>query len=232
MQSTKKPAITVKYICKWCHKSFVRESAYINHECLQMKRDKELSTLDGQSAWQYYNNWMIKKKRMPPAPGSFVASNLFRTFINFAKFVKKVQLPVPNTFIVWATKKDYPPAMWIMDDVYTQYIDFIDNDVSPIDQVKSSITTLFNCADNYGVDTSDVFNCIDPNELIHLIRIRKLSPWLLLSSRKFGMMFSNLNTEQQSILETMIKPDEWAEKRSAYSSELDTIKNYVRELGI
>lgn len=232
MQTQHTPAISTKHVCRWCHKSFVREATYINHECSQMKREKELTTLDGQAAWQYYHTWMMKKKRMPPTSGSFVVSKLFRTFINFAKFAKKVQLPIPNIFIDWTIKKDYPPTMWTIDEVYVQYIDFVDNNLSPMDQVKTSITTLLNCADNHNIDTSEVFTYINPNELIHLVRIRKLSPWLLLASKKFGNMFATLNNEQQSILESIIKPEEWANKRAAHLDDVEMIKNYVRELGI
>lgn len=220
------------HVCKWCHKSFVREATYINHECTQMKKDKELATVDGQAAWQYYHTWMMKKKRMPPIPGSFVTSNLFRTFINFAKFAKKVQLPVPNTFITWTIKKDYPPTMWMLDEIYTQYLEVVDNDIPPLEQVQTSFKAIFDYADIHDIDASDVFDVINPNELIQLVRVRKLSPWLLLFSGRFKARFSGLSEEQRAILETLIKPDVWAQKKEQYKSDINTIKLWVSELGI
>jgi hypothetical protein len=197
-----------------------------------MKREKELATNDGQAAWQYYHIWMMKKKRMPPIPSSFLSSKLFRTFINFTKFVKKVQLPLPKMFIDWTIKKDYPPTMWMMDEVYVQYLEFIDNERLPLEQVQTSIATFFKYSDDHEIDVSDIFDEINPNELIQLVRIRKLSPWLLLSSRKFGRFFAEMNEEQQSILETLIKPEVWAQKKDLHQEDVATIKIWVSELGI
>ena len=224
--------VKIQHQCKWCHRTFIRETAYMDHECKQMKREKELKSPDGQAAWQYYHNWMRQKKRVAPNAAAFMDSKLFRTFINFAQFVKKVQLPLPDKFIWLMIKKDYPPTMWMRDDVYALYLEFIDNKMPPIDQAKQSIKTLFDFADAYDVDLENIFEVINPNELIHLIRIRKLSPWLLLFSQKFREFFAGMSEEQQVIVETFIKPEVWAEKRVEHKADIEIIKGYIGELGI
>lgn len=225
-------SITTQYVCKYCHRNFVREHAYMDHECKQMKREAELKSPIGQAAWHYYQLWMRHKKRMPPPAAAFMTSKYFRTFINFAQFVKKVQLPLPDKFIWLMSKRDYPPTMWLNDEVYTQYLDFVDAKMPPIDQAKTSISTILDYADSHNIDVSDIFENINPNELIHLIRLRKLSPWLLLVSKKFAKMYMSLNEEQQAILETLIKPDIWAEKKEKHKHDVNMIKLYVGELGI
>lgn len=225
-------SITTKYVCKYCHRNFVREHAYMDHECKQMKRENEIKSPNGQAAWHYYQTWMKHKKRMPPPASAFMTSKYFRTFINFAQFVKKVQLPLPDKFIWLMVKRDYPPTMWLNDEVYSQYLDFVDAKMPPIEQAKTSISTILDYADSHDIDVSAVFERINPNELIHLVRLRKLSPWLLLVSKKFAKMYVNLNEEQQTILETLIKPDVWAEKKEKHKQDIDMIKVYVGELGI
>lgn len=226
--STIKPT----YVCRACHKTFVREQAYLDHECKQLKRENELKTPEGQASWQYFHTWMRQKKRMPPSAASFLASKYFRTFMNFTQFTKKVQLPLPDKFIWLMVKRDFPPTMWTLDEVYSQYLEFLDTKMPPVEQAKASINTLFEYADSHDIDAEDVFDKINPNELIHLVRLRKLSPWLLLCSKKFCVMFANLGEEQQAILETLIKPEIWAAKRDQYPDDINQIKMYVNELGI
>lgn len=225
-------AIKVTFTCKFCHKIYIREQAYMNHECKRMKRFKELKTPIGQTAWHYYQNWMREQNRMPPSADAFMESKLFRTFVNFTIFSQKVSLPLPNKFIWLMKVKNYPPTMWMMDEVYAQYLTFIDTKMPPVDQAKTSITTILDYADLHNIDPSDVFTTINPNELIHLVRTRKLSPWLLLVSKRFTKFYNTINEEQQLILETLIQPDIWTEKFAAHLSDVNIIKAYVGELGI
>lgn len=225
-------AIKITYTCKHCHKSYVREQAYMDHECKRMKRERELKTPIGQSAWHYYQTWMREQKRMPPSADAFMESKLFRTFMNFSEFCRKVNLPLPSKFIWLMNIKKYPPTMWMHDEVYSQYLTFIDTKMPPVEQAKFSINTILDFADSHDIDPCDIFNVINPNELIHFVRMRKLSPWLLLCSKKFALLFSKLNSEQQAILETLIQPDIWAEKKEAHKKDIDLIKAYVVELGI
>lgn len=230
MPLTRKTPVT--FVCRACHRNFVREQAYIDHECKQLKRERELKSPEGQAAWQYYHTWMRLKKRASPPADAFVASKYFRTFINFVAFVKRVQLPLPDKFIWLMVKRDFPPTMWMSDAVYSIYLEFLDTKMPPVEQAKNSITTLLDYADTHDIDPEEVFSVINPNELIHLIRVRKLSPWLLLFSRKFAQLFSELNEEQQSIVETLIKPELWAQKKSQFQNDVDMIKAYIGELGI
>ena len=231
MSLPRKTSVTT-FVCRACHRNFVREQAYLDHECKQMKKERELKSPEGQAAWQYYNTWMRLKKRASPPADAFLNSKYFRTFMNFVGFAKKVQLPLPDKFIWLMVKRDFPPTMWMSDAVYSIYLEFLDTKMPPVDQAKNSIRTLLEYADNLQVDPEEFFAVINPNELIHLIRLRKLSPWLLLVSKKFARLFSELNEEQQTIVETLIKPDIWAEKKAQCVKDIELIKVYVQELGI
>jgi hypothetical protein len=204
------------------------------HECKQMKREAELKTPEGQSAFNYYQTWMRLKRRHSFSSTSFLASNYFRTFINFVKFTKQVKLPLPDTFIKLMVQRDFPPTMWTNDEVYSQYIGFLDSNIDPMNQVAMSISTLLDYADKQEIDISDIFEAINPNELIQMIRIRRLSPWLVLFSQKFKQMWVNrLSDEQQSIMESLIRPEYWGDRLDQQTViTKDQIKKCVSELGI
>lgn len=205
----------------------------MQHECKQMKREAELKSPTGQTALHYYQLWMRNMKRMPPPAATFLASKYFRTFIEFVKFTKTVDLPMPEKFIWLMVQKSYTPTMWRNDDVYSMYIEFLDRKTSPVDQAKLSIKTLMDYTEKKGIDISEAFNAMTPPEVIHLLRVRRLSPWLLLFSKSFKNLFQNRTTpEQKIIIENLVRPEYWAEKKDDHPDSVAIIKTFVAEMGI
>lgn len=175
---------------------------------------------------------MRAKQRMPPPPQSFLDSKLYVTFMNFVKFCNAVNLVAPEKFIAWMVSKDYPPSMWTTDAIYAEYMEYLDRRVDPLEQATTSIDTVLKLAENLQIDVATIFHELDPNDIIQLIRIRRLSPWLLLFSKEFSAFFSRVNPEQRVLLETMIRPEYWMEKFAEYPTETAKIKRYVKELGL
>lgn len=225
--------VHARFVCKFCHRTFVNEDKYMQHECKQMKRDAELKSPVGQAAWGYYQTWMRQLKRMPPPAAAFLTSKYFRTFINFTNFIRSVDLPRPEKFIQYMVEKNFTPTMWMSDEVYTLYLEFLDRRVPPMEHVKMSIDTLLNLSDKYNTDVSVIFDHIEPYEMMHWLRVRKISPWLLLLSKKFKLWFvNNTNDEQKIILESLIRPEYWSHKFESNPEDITSIKKCISALDI
>jgi len=198
-----------------------------------MKRREEIKTPLGQAAWLYYQQWMKFQNKMPPPASTFMESRYYRTFINFAKHVQAIGLPKTDKFIRLMKDKDIPPTIWTNDEVYSLYIEFLDRNTTPIEQAKLSVETLLTIAENNEIDVKDVFEKLTPNDIIHLLRQRRLSPWLLLCSKKFKDLVRNkASDEQRIILETFIRPDHWAERVENSAKDVENIKLLVHELNV
>jgi hypothetical protein len=233
MQTTRRPQIESRFTCKHCHKVFVLEDRFFQHKCKQMKRVEEMQSPEGQAALNYYQLWMRAMKRQPPPATSFLTSKYFRTFINFTQFAKRVDLPRPDKFIWLMVQKGFTPTMWMNDDVYSIYIEFLDVTASPIEQTKLSIQTILSYCDKHEMDVSQVFVEMPIHEIIHLIHTRKLSPWLLLFSKTFKQaLVSRANHEQQIIIENLIRPDYWIPQFEKNPEEVAKVKRLVAEMGI
>lgn len=221
------------FVCKFCHKSLTSETRYLSHRCPAMKKTEEAQSPIGQAALGYYQRWMRVMKKHPPASSAFASSKYFRTFINFAQFVADVNLPLPDKFIWLMNEKKYPPMMWTHDDAYTQYLEFLDRKAEATDQAMLSVKTLIKISDKHDDDIANVFDHIRPAELIHLIRTRQLSPWLLLHSTKFKIFFrDNMSDEQKIILEALVNPEYWSDQFERRDKDVETIKVFIEELGI
>lgn len=233
MRTTKRTEIQSRFTCKFCHKVFVLEDRYLAHKCKQMKRDEEFRTPVGQQAWHYYQLWMRSMKRMPPPAGSFLSSKYYRTFINFTNFTKRVDLPRPERFIQLMVKREYPPTIWMNDEVYAIYLEYMDYQTSPVEQATLSIQTLIDYTDKREIDLATVFEVMTISEIIHYLHVRKLSPWLLLFSKTFKHALVNKATDEQRIMmENLIRPEYWPDRFANSPADVATIKKLVAEMGI
>lgn len=220
-----------RYQCTFCGTRFVSEDRFMKHRCKEMIRDEEFRSADGQTAWMYYQKWMKAYRRLVPNSKSFLHSKFFGSFYKFAQFVKKVQIPDTDAFIKLMKDKDISPTLWTNDQVYALYLEYVDRIVPPLKHAEITINTLFDVAEEHGIDVADVFTVIKPNDLIQLLRQRKVSPWILLNSPKFRDFFVRKTTsEEKVILESIIRPSYWKKKFSTNPTSLTVMKTYVSEL--
>ena len=228
-----KTHINRKFECKFCKMPFVSESRYMAHECKQMKRLKQFQSPQGQSAWNFYQQWMKKQQRTVYKASSFLDSRYFRTFMNFAEFVQRVDMPLVDRFIWLMVEKKYPPTLWTTNEAYVLFLEFLDYKTTPDELFTLSLQTLFKAAVDADVDIKDVFDIIHPNDLIHMIRKRKISGWLLLNSSAFERIFTTkMSPEQQMIVETLIRPDHWYDQFEQHSEYRKKVREVLDEIGI
>ena len=221
------------YQCHLCHKRYQQERAFIQHRCDQMKREEELRTPLGQAAWQYYQDWMRLQRRRVPDDRAFLKSKYYRSFNNFAKFVKTLELPSPQTFIKLMIDQTYTPTMWCMDEVYVIYMEHLDRNGSPKTHVDITYNTLCKFADDRKCKENEIFETLTSGEIIQLIKQRKLSPWMLIKSDKFWQFVLSVrekSPEHFIILESIIRVDYWKTRFAEHPQAVESIKKIIAGL--
>lgn len=222
------------FYCTYCHHSFHYEDRFLKHQCRQKQRAEEINSPIGQAAWFYYQSWMRAQHHMLPHIKAFLHSKFYKPFIRFAEFVKQVRIPDPELYILQMVALDMAPMLWTNDQVYTAFLEYMDRKLSATRHAEITIDTLFDYADSLGCQNSpgDVFVKTNPNEIIQLIRQRKLSPWLLLHSGKFKKFYAGLSKDQQIVIETMIRPTYWAEKLKKDPESVEVMKTFVKQMDL
>lgn len=222
-----------RFLCDFCGTRFSLETRYMNHRCKQMIRQEEFITPIGQAAWIFYQKWMKAKRKVVPKSSTFLHSKFYNSFIRFAEYIKKSHLPDVDMFIWLMTDKDISPTIWTSDQVYSQYIEFMDRKATPTKQAEITINSLFDLAQQHNCDVTAVFDTVCANEIIQLIRQRRLSPWLLLNSSKFREFFvKKTSAEERIILENIIRPPYWTKKFLSSPKDIQRMKLYVSELSL
>jgi hypothetical protein len=197
-----------------------------------MIRKEEMETPVGQAAWFHYQAWMRAQHHLIPHIKSFLHSKYYQPFMRFAKFAKQVRIPDPDLYIQQMVNLDMQPMLWTNDQVYVAFLEYMDRKVPANKNAQITINTLFDFAAALNCEIDDIFNHIDANEVIQLMRQRKLSPWLLLHSDKFKQFYVKLPKEQKIVLETIIRPKYWGEKLKDNPETVEQIKKFVQELNL
>lgn len=218
--------------CGYCAKTFATEDGFMNHACQVRDRLDELRSVIGQAAYLYYSEWMKCYKRKPPSAETFSTSRYYRSFVNFAEHVKKLNIPDIGFFIKLMSEKDISPMLWRRDQCYTLYLQHFDKNIDPIEQVALSIETLIDISEKENVALTEVFVHIGVRTIMELIRLRKLTPWLLFCSKSFGLFLKTLTEEEMHELMRLINPTYWQEKLQLNPEVVDDIKKITEEMGV
>ena len=218
------------FVCKYCEKEFVREDRYLKHQCEKMRRHEEIKTPVGQGAYILYQMWFTTKKKTPPDINSFLNSKYYLPFVSFAKFVKRVKLANAELYIRMMNDKSIMPSHWTRDDMYVYYIEYIDRKVSPHKQAKLTVNLLIKMADAADCEITEAFDLLTAADIIEMIRQRKLSPWVLLKSKKFHTKCAMMSIEEQGIISKLINVTYWTKKFKSHPDINQYMKKLVEEM--
>lgn len=224
----------VLYICSYCDKPFKLETWFLKHHCKEMKREEDFKSPTGQAAWGHYKYWVRQKyKSVPPDPNTFKKSKFFNSFYKFTEFSQRAQLPNINLYVKLMVAHKIDPVNWIKDLAYRKYLDHITYKSSPRELIKITVKTLLDVAIKKNEDVSNVFEILTPAEVIQLLYQRRLSPWLLIHSKKFADFYNTkASSEQQINMEALINPDMWVKKFKKFPQDVKIVKEYIIELGL
>lgn len=220
-------------ICKFCNKQFKREINYIKHHCEKMKRYDLFKTSIGLVAYIAFNQWRKIQKYPSVNVDVFTNSRYFNAFIKFAKFSRIQQIPDIVGYISLMVDKQLLPFYWSDFDVYDCYIQNFDNEYSVDSKIDISIETLHELSKQLNCQLSDVFNHVTPIQILRGITSRKISPWLLLPSKKFmNFIMYRSNKEERLLFNSFVDVAIWKQHFLENPKKLLEIKNINLQLGI
>lgn len=221
------------FVCEYCEREFKRESAFLKHKCKEKERALFADSFDGKRAYMFYEMWMRAYNRSVPSKDVFLSSQFFTAFSKFVVYVKKVNLYAPEQFIKLMREHDISPNLWTNSELYDIYHSWLDHRYSPLEQVKTSVDTIFKLMEIFGSESaSSTIRKIQPRELIELLRNRKISAYLMLCSSVFKELIGLMDVTEQSEIGELLNIDYISAKFDNDKALLTNVKAIVDELGI
>lgn len=215
--------------CQYCEAKFQTENGLAQHSCRSMARIKELENSNtGTQAFLLYKLWFTKRKLREPSIKSFVSSRYYNSFLKFIDFSRKVGIPDTGIYLDIMCSDNILPQHWYNQDIYNLFKSKFDSLVPPETQLRISFITIERVSKIFDCKLGDIFNYIDPIDLIKLIDSKNISPWLLLFSKKFKIYTSTIkNPEHITLLDNAIKINSWEVIIRQNSKSIENIKKYI-----
>ena len=221
------------YECQHCSKKLLRKDAFDKHLCEPMRRLALCKTKKGNSAFNDYKYWLNLKKRTVTEFSTFMNSKFFNAFIDFQDFCSSKGIPDKKLFIQQMVDLDMSPFIWKTDLIYEKYIAYYDVIKTPMEMATTTFSTLSKLANILECDIGDALEHLLPSEISKLIFERRLSPWVLLLSKKFMHYLHMLTDQTQYIMITsVIDPDEWHKKFKTKPKTVEKIKSLITEFNL
>jgi hypothetical protein len=225
-------AAAERWECTYCNHSWVTELGFMKHKCKGREKLDKLQSVIGQAAYSYYSEWMRARKMSVPSAERFLDSRYYNAFIRFAEHVQKTAIPNVEQFIVQMIQLKYDPVMWTNRGVYAAYLEWFDRAYPPEKQFIESLEQLQQVAVENGVELKDVYTFLGVEHLIRLVRRRKVSPWFLVTSKRFISWASSLPEMEKQMVTDCVNVGAYGLKLQARPDLVQLFRAASAEVGL
>jgi hypothetical protein len=222
----------MKYECRYCKKSFVRENTLAVHVCEQKKRyqsQNETGVQIGLNAYLlFYEQSQGKAKK---TFDDFAASPYYRAFVKFGQYCVSIRAINIPQFTRWLLKNNKKIDYWCRDSVYGEYLEEHLRVENPMDALQRAIEYSIRWSEETGNPPHDYVRFGNDNALCYAVTTGRLSAWVLYNSAAGQEFLGRLNAEQIAMIWPYVDTDFWQKRFRDYPSDVEYIKNILKQAG-
>ena len=218
------------YECRYCKKSFVKETSLAVHMCEPKRRFQERDERGVQLGLHAYLKFyeLTQGSAKLKTFDDFAASPYYRAFVKFGRYCVDTRSINPARFVEWLLKHNKKIDHGARDTMYTEYL---------IDYLKlENVNDALARAVEFGIDWSEqsgnpAEDCLrygNTNAICFAVTTGRVSPWVIYNSESGQQFLASLNSEQVSMIWTYINSDVWSKRFAehpedqAYAQEILT----------
>ena len=162
----------------------------------------------------------------------FINSKYYTSFIKFARHLMDLRPVDQARFIDYVFRNGIKDRDWCKDKIYEAYIvDLLAKE--PADRgVERSIRTMDEWGKKYEKPFNEFFIHVAPAEATHLVKMGKISPWVLYLAESADHLWDRLSDEQASIISSIIDPKIWMAKFQIKKDDCSFTRDILKDAHI
>jgi hypothetical protein len=224
----------MSYICKYCDKSFSRESTLSVHVCEPKRRAQQQSDPAVQIGFKAYLRFYETTQGSAKLKTyeEFSSSPYYTAFVKFGRHVRAIRALGVAQFIDWLLKNNKKLDQWCKDVYYAEFMLGLIKTEQASDALTRFLETAQVIADDNNIELRDIFRSGPRNTLCYEITQGRISAWVVYNTNSGLEFLENLNPEQEAIIIAFIDPDFWGKKFKDYMADAEWIKHILTEAGL
>jgi hypothetical protein len=223
----------MKFECQYCKKSFAKETTLIVHVCEQKKRYQSQGETGIQIGLRAYQKFyeISQGAGKPKTFDDFAKSPYYRAFARFGQYCVSIRAVNVLRFTEWLLKNNKKIDYWCRDSVYGEYLlDYLQVE-SPMDAVQRAVESSLRWSEETGNPPHDFVRFGNDNTLCYNVTTGRLSAWTLYNSASGQEFLGRLSSEQIAMIWPYVDADFWQQKFRDYPTDVDYIKDILKQAG-
>lgn len=225
------------YKCKYCEKTFRRESSLAVHLCEPKRRwqqEKETGVQLGLRAYLRFYEITQGSARMKSYE-DFVASPYYNAFVKWGRHMVAIRGVNPPAFLEWLLKHMKKIDHWCKDDFYVEYLHEYLRREAVQDALERALKQMQDYADEHEElkgGFKDYFRYANANRICYHISTGRISAWVVYNCGSGHAFLESLGEEQVAIVMPWIDPDFWQRRFKDYMADTEWIKGVLEGAGL
>jgi hypothetical protein len=227
----------MSYKCRYCEKTFSKESTLAVHLCEQKRRwqqEREVGVQLGLKAYlRFYE--MTQGSAKLKSYEDFVKSPYYNAFVKWGRHMVAVRGVNPPQFLEWLLKNNKKIDHWCKDSFYVEYLHEYLKREAVQDALERALKEMESYADEHPELKNglvDYFKYGNSNRICHHIATGRVSPWIVFNCDSGHAFLDSLTEEQVQIILPWIDPDFWQRKFTDYMADTEWVKDILQKAGL
>ena len=226
-------ATAKNFACGFCKKAFTRERTLSAHMCPKKRRNLEKDSIASQHGFRLFQRFMLMNTptKRPPAFENFIDSKYYTAFIKLARHLMDLR-PINQEHFVDFLFSGVKDRDWCKDAVYEKFVQHILSKEPAATGLERSIKTMSEWGEKHGLPYNEFFFHVAPAEATHMVRLGKISPWVLYIAETADHLFTRLSSEQEEIIAAVIDFDIWRVRFTRQKDDCTFVREVLKDAGI
>jgi hypothetical protein len=219
--------------CKYCRKSFVKESSLAVHMCEPKRRFQEQNEPGVRMGFNAYLRFyeITQGSARLKTFEDFATSPYYRAFVKFGRYCVNIRAVNPARFTEWLLKNNKKIDHWARDTVYTDYlIGYL-----PVENVNDALARAMEYgiawSEESGHPAEDCLRYGNANRAVHAVTSGRISPWIVYNCESGQKFLSELDVTQIAMIWPYVDSEVWMKKFSDYVADQEYVKEMLKKAG-
>jgi len=219
--------------CRYCHKSFAKETSLAVHMCEPKRRFQEQNEAGVRMGFNAYLRFyeITQGSAKLKTFEDFATSPYYRAFVKFGRYCVDTRAVNPSRFTEWLLKNNKKIDHWARDTVYTEYlIGYL-----PVENVNDALARAMEYgiawSEESGHPAEDCLRYGNVNRAVHAVTAGRISPWIVYNCDSGQKFLSELDATQIAMVWPYIDSEIWMKKFSDYVADQEYVKEMLKKAG-